>query len=104
MSLFYTTLERLVDVNLRKTLDGNILSRGQHAYNKGRSVETALHSLVCRIEKSLAQKEYTPATFLDIEGAFNNVELCAITGALERLGVQTIMVNWISKLLCGRTI
>ena len=68
-----------MDMNLCKTLDGNLLSRQQHACNKGRSVETALHSLVCRIEKSLAQKEYSLATFLDIEGVFNNVELCAIS-------------------------
>ena len=63
-----------------------------------------LHSAVCRKEKSLAQKEYTLAIFLDIEGAFNNGELCAITGALERLGVQITTVNWISKLLYRRTI
>ena len=73
-----------MDVNLRKTLGRTLLSRGQHACNKERSIEIALHSLVCRIEKSLTQKEYTLATLLDIEEAFNHVEVCAISGALER--------------------
>ena len=62
------------------------------------------HSLTCTIERSLARSEYTLAAFLGIEGAFNNVKLSAITGALNKLGKQYIMVEWISKLVSGRTI
>ena len=48
-------------------------------------------------------KEYSLTTFLDVKGAFI-AELCAILGALARFGIQTTMGNWISKLLCRRTI
>ena len=72
-------MKRLVDENLP---DGNLLSKGQHSYNKGRSVETVLHSLVSRIEKSLGQREYTLPTFLNIDEAFNYVVTkCYIRGA-----------------------
>ena len=36
LSSLFKTME-LLDVNLRQTLDGNVLSKGQHVYNKGRS-------------------------------------------------------------------
>ena len=52
-SFLLKTMERLGVVNLCQT-HRNLLSRGQHAYNKGRSFLAALNSLMCRIEKSLA--------------------------------------------------
>ena len=68
----------------------NLLSRQQHAYY-----------LRCSIEEPLARKEYTLAAFLYVEGAFNNVELGATSGALN---IQDTLVNWISWLLCETTI
>lgn len=46
-----------------------------------------------KLEVSLAQTEYTLATFLDTEGAFNNVELRARYGAMNRLRKQYIEVD-----------
>jgi len=48
-----------------------LLSDAQHAYRKGRSTDTALHSLVFSIERGFRNKEYSLAAFLDIERAFN---------------------------------
>ena len=48
-------------------------------------METALHSLISRVKKSMHVKEYTLAIFLDIEGAFNNVDPDAIAKALGSL-------------------
>jgi len=66
------TLERLIDTHIRLTIDQSLLSDAQHAYRKGRSTDTALHSLVASIERGFLNKEYSVAAFLDIEGAFNN--------------------------------
>lgn len=50
------------------------------AYPRHNTTEDALHRLTCSIEASLARKEYTLTAFLDIEIAFNNVELIATNG------------------------
>ena len=75
-------MERLIDNELRQIIDGNLLSKQQHRYNKGRSADTALINLTRITEESLAGN--TPlAASLDIGGTFNNVG--AISGALTRL-------------------
>ena len=43
----------------------------QHAYQAGKSTESALHQLVGRIEKALDAKEFALGIFFDIEGAFD---------------------------------
>ena len=48
------------------------LHPNQHAYQAGKSVETALHQLVVRVEKAPDQQEIALSAFSDIEGAFNS--------------------------------
>jgi hypothetical protein len=68
-SFLLKTMERLVDRYLRdKVLAFMPLHPNQHAYQAGKSVETALHQLVVRVEKALDQQEIDLGTFLDIEG------------------------------------
>jgi len=87
------TLEKLVDIHIRLTIDQSLLSDTQHAYRKGRPADTALHSLVSSIERGFRNKEYSLAAFLDIEGAFNNVTPTAITGALTELDDVVILLQ-----------
>jgi hypothetical protein len=71
-SLLLKTMERPVDRYLRnETLALVPLHPNQHAYQAGKSVETA-HQLVLRVEKVLDQQETALGVFSDIEGAFNN--------------------------------
>jgi len=52
------TVERLVDRFLRdEILDLRPLQPNQHAYQAGKSVETALHQLMVQVEKALDQQE-----------------------------------------------
>ena len=66
-------MEKLVDRYLR---DGPLtklpMHPRQHAYQAGKSTESALHQLIGRIEKALDAKEYALGIFFDIEGAFDN--------------------------------
>jgi len=67
------TMERLVDRYLRDEEPVLVsLHSNQNVYQAGKSVETALHQLVVRVEKALDQQETTLDVFLDKEGAFNN--------------------------------
>ena len=85
--LILKIIERLIELHLRQTKDRPLLSDCQHADTKGRSVETALHKLVSTLEYSLHHREFSMVAFLDIEGAFNNIQPQAIPNELDQLGV-----------------
>lgn len=103
-SFLLKTLERLIDLYIREVTSIHTMDIAQHAYRKGRSVDSALHEVVGTIEKSLEFKEYTLAGFLDIEGAFNNVNTGAIRKSLIDHGVSDFIVAWISTMLESRVI
>jgi len=64
------------------------LQKNQHAYQAGKSTETALHSLVTRIERTVERQEYALGVFLDIEGAFDNVSVQSLQSVLHSKGVS----------------
>lgn len=61
----------------------------QHLYFKGKSgksTKTALYDIICTIELSLHDKQYTLAAFLvNIQGAFNDIGTKRIKEALARI-------------------
>jgi hypothetical protein len=69
ISFLLKTMERLVDRFIRDEMAGNsALHPNQHAYQAGKSTETALHQLVVRVEKVLDQKETALRSFLRYRG------------------------------------
>ncbi|KAL1448444.1 hypothetical protein WDU94_012211 [Cyamophila willieti] len=102
-SFLLKTLERLVDWHLEEDLLSRIPhSPNQHAYQRGKSTETALNELVTKIEMALNNQEIAMAVFLDIEGAFDNTSLNAIAKSVSGAG-RTIS-EWVDQLLKTRTI
>jgi hypothetical protein len=96
-------MERLVDRFLREEILVSLpLYPNQHAYQTGKSAETALHQLVVRTEKALDQREAALGVFLDIEGAFNNTSYDPICAALAKRGVSGTIIRWIRATLEGR--
>jgi hypothetical protein len=59
------TMERWpVDLHIKEgPLEDYPLNPMQHANLKGKLTETALHDLVCKIDESLAQKEFALGVF-----------------------------------------
>ena len=97
-------MERLIDIYMRQTIDRSLLSDCQHAYTKGRSVETALHKLVNTLEYSIHHRKFSMVAFLDIEGAFNNIQPQAILNELVHSGVHPLLKSVIDQLLRCRII
>jgi len=96
-------MERLVDRFLKdEILVLQPLHPIQHAYQAGKSVETALHQLVVRAEKTLYQQEIAIGVFLDIEGAFGNTSYDSMCPAFTRHGVDQTIIRWIRATLEGR--
>jgi len=96
-------MEILVDRILRnEILVLKPLHPNQHANQAGKSVETALHQLVVRVEKALDQQEIVLGDFLDIEGTFNNTSYDTMCVALAKHGIEYTIVWWIRATLKGR--
>jgi hypothetical protein len=65
-------MEKLVDRHIRDgALREHPLHRNQHAYQIGKSTETALHNVVTHIGNAIEHKDLALGAFLDIEGAFD---------------------------------
>ena len=100
--LLLKTMGRLVGRFLRdKILAFKPLHPNQHAYQAGKSVETALHQLVVQVEKALDQQEIALGVFLDKEGAFNNTSYDSMYAAPARHGVDYTIIRWIKAILEG---
>jgi len=93
-------LEKVVD---RYLWDGPLLDLPihprQHAFQAGKSTESALHHLVNRIEKALDTGQYALGVFFDIQGAFDNTPLASVRQALRDCNVSFAVQQWISVLL-----
>ena len=87
---------------VQSVLDRSLLSRSQHAYVKGKSVETALRDVTCFVEANLARGKYTLSPFLDIEGVFNNVTTSSIENSV--IHAPDFLVPFITHLLGNRLI
>ena len=95
--------ERLVYWNmLNDHKMGDLTSERQFGFRKGVSTETALHKVVHRIERRIAQKGYVLGTFLDIEGAFDNVSFEAISKSLHDSPIDASTAGWITNMVSNR--
>lgn len=98
-------LERLVERHLRDTFTRNgKVFVAQYAFQEGKSTDSALHELTTVTEKTISDKEYALATFMEIEGAFDNVSFEAIGKAMDSWEVDGISKRWISNYLPAREI
>jgi len=103
MSFFLKTIERLFDRHIRNDiLIGYPLHINQHAYQAGKSTDSALHILVGRIERALNNKKYALGVFLDIEGAFNNASPGSLLHILRARRVSSTIIWWIDSMLSSR--
>jgi len=66
-SFLLKSFEGMISLHIRATIDPTQISEVQHAYTKGKSIESALHLVVSSIEKSLSINEHTLIAFLDID-------------------------------------
>src|SRR5262249_24373082 len=99
-SFLMKTLERMCDRFLRDNcLKVRPLHKNQHAYQLGKSVDTALRQVVHVVEKNLSNSKLTLAAFIDLEGAFNKVTFRAINAALRQFRVERTLARWVMAML-----
>jgi len=98
-------LEKLVDRYLRMgPLTELPLYPRQHAFEAGKSTESALHQLIGKIERTLSFKQYALGVFFDIEGAFDNSSPLSVATPLTDWQVGKPISNWIIAMIQKRVI
>ena len=104
-SSFQKFLERLILWYLEQDLKiPGKLTKNQHGFKKGKSTESAIHSLVRRIEDATARGNFSLGVFLDIEQAFDAVSFTAIKEGLLKAGIPSTISEWIHHMVSNRFI
>lgn len=104
-SILLKIMERVLDRYIRdEPLKHKPLHNKQHAYIAGKSVDSAIHNVVERIEKALAVKEHALGAFLDIVGAFNLICYESIKRAAKHFKVNETVITWIDTMLSSRKV
>ena len=78
------------------------LSKKQYGFKRGCSTIAATHKLVRKLEIALLNKGMALGTFLDIEGAFDNVSFVAIERALSSNCSSNGVNQWIMSMIHNR--
>ena len=103
--LTYIIVFRVVYIYIRNDiLTVYPLHSNQHAYQRDKSTEKALHHMVHYIEKAMEDKEVVMGAFIDIEGAFNCTSKRAIVAAASRHNIPQTIIRWIEGMLSGRRV
>ncbi|GBN08587.1 hypothetical protein AVEN_264863-1 [Araneus ventricosus] len=80
----------------------NITSPNQHVFREGWSVDTAIHSLINRIEDAKRISKHVLVLSVNIKGAFNNLQHQTIINSLIRSGAPDNIFQIFISLLQNR--
>ena len=98
-------MERIMDRHMKEVMNENSnIHKSQHAFQQGKSTETALHEIVSLAEDALTKKEYVVVTFMDIAGAFDNISFDAINESVSKLNICNAFKCWLKYMLSHRRI
>ena len=78
------------------------LSKKQYGFKRGSSTIAAVHKLVKKFEFAILNQGMALGTFLDIEGAFDNVSFDAIERALDSKCKFAEVNQWIRSMIHNR--
>ena len=80
------------------------ISKKQFGFKRGYSTTAAVHKIVRSLEMAILNKGMALGTFLDIEGAFDNVSFYAIKRALNLNCSSSAVNQWIMSMIHNRKI
>ena len=104
-SFIWKTFERVVLIHVEQDfLSQHPLHKNQHAFRKGSSCDSALSDFVNKVEKGIKRGRYVIGVFLDIQGAFDNLDPEAALKGMSDKGIPGKIINWYGHYLRGRTV
>jgi retron-type reverse transcriptase len=99
MPFLFKTLEKLSKWHLEQ--HATSLHKDQHAFPKGHCTENALSHMTDSVERGLKEKKVVLAVFLDIKGAFDNLNTNIITHGMRKHDVDED-IEWLNGYLDNR--
>ncbi|GBM06790.1 Retrovirus-related Pol polyprotein from type-1 retrotransposable element R1 [Araneus ventricosus] len=98
-------LEKLIIQRLTYFLEtNNRLNNNQHGFREGRSTDTALTSLMDKIQTGKRKGNHVPVLSVDIKGAFDNIQHAAIINNLDKNKTPLNIRNIFKSLLENRRV
>lgn len=98
-------LEKVVKYQVERTsLKDEPLFKDQHAYSRIKNTETAILRTIDEIEKGLLRKEFTLVVFLDLLGAFNNLNTDEALKAMANRNLDIDITKWYGSFVKKRVI
>lgn len=106
MSFILKALEKVIDSRIRNVnLIERPLDTSQHAYQPGKSTESALHEMFTYTEKAIYQeKGFAVGVFIDFKGAFDKTNTQVMLNALRNHNVESWIIEWFKAMLENRDI
>ena len=103
LPIFSKIFERLVYNRLVDFIEKNkILSQNQFGFQKGKSTENAVTSIVSQILQAKDRKESSYCIFLDFAKAFDTVNHDILIEKLNYYGIKGNALAWFKSYLCNR--
>lgn len=81
----------------------NLLPSQQFGFRKGKSAVESFASLIADIKNSFHSHSSTVCAFLDVQGAFDNVNPSILIQILSEVGIPGKVCNWIFNFLYDRS-
>ena len=104
-SFIFKTLEKATAWHLDVTaLKNNPLHTRQFAFRMGKSVDEALSLLCDRIERGQANNLHTLVVFMDIQGAFDNVQAVPGIQAMRDRDIPGWLCTWYQQYITNRKV
>lgn len=93
------TYERIVKNRIEHWLEmNNKIPKGQFGFRKGCSTQESLADFVTEVQLTFTKNHSIAAAFLDIKGAYDNVNLTILAKKMMKIGIPTNIVYSIMKL------
>ena len=78
------------------------ISPSQYGFRKGKGTQNCISLLACELQNTFSEKSICLATFLDIESAYDDVDISILCDTLLQLGVPCKLVNILWSLMYKR--
>ena len=82
----------------------DILPVSQHGFRQGRSCNDSLINLSLKVDEAFLEHQYVIAAFLDVKGAFDNVNTDILLAELSRIGCSDSIIQFVKFLTHSRFI